>query len=95
MKNTLYLVIPCYNEESVLNESSERLRSKIKMLVQEGRISETSKIVFVDDGSRDGTWGIIERLVSEDMVFAGIKLSRNRGHQVALLAGLMTVKDER
>jgi len=94
LNNTLYLVVPCYNEEEVLHKTADRLRSKVTSLIEGCRIAEQSKIVFVDDGSRDGTWRIIEDLCAGDMYFAGIKLSRNRGHQVALLAGLLRVRGE-
>ena len=90
----LYLVVPCYNEEEVLPETSKRLKEKFSVLKGEGKITDDSRIVFVDDGSKDRTWEIIETLHAEDPVFRGIKLSRNKGHQNALLAGLMTVKDE-
>lgn len=90
---TIYLVIPCYNEEEVLFETSKRLKEKFNYLIDRKVISEKSRIAFVDDGSKDNTWSIIERLNKEDNIFSGIKLSRNRGHQNALLAGLMTVKD--
>ncbi len=90
----LYLVIPCYNEEAVLPETASRLREKMAALTASGRISENSRIVFVNDGSRDATWEIISRLHEGDPVFRGIDLSRNRGHQNALLAGLMTVREE-
>ncbi|MDO4925498.1 MAG: glycosyltransferase family 2 protein [Turicibacter sp.] len=90
---TIYLVIPCYNEEEVLIETAKRLKEKINILIQKGKISEKSRITFVDDGSKDKTWSIIEQLNSSNNIFSGIKLSRNRGHQNALLAGLMTVKD--
>ena len=93
MDNKLYLVIPCYNEEEVLPETAKRLKDKLSTLVQEGKINPDSRIVFVNDGSRDRTWEIIQELHKEDIVFSGINLSRNRGHQNALLAGLMTVKD--
>lgn len=89
----LYLVIPCYNEEEVLPETSKQLRSKMLSLIENGRISSKSRIVFVDDGSSDRTWEIISSLHKEDTIFQGIKLSRNNGHQNALLAGLMTVKN--
>ena len=92
-KNKLYIVVPCYNEEQVLGETSKRLKIKCENLIQKGQISKDSKIVFVDDGSKDRTWEIIRRLHEEDPVFGGVNLSRNRGHQNALLAGLMTVKD--
>lgn len=91
--DTLYLVIPCYNEEEVLPETSSQLRNKIQSLIQKGRISPQSRIVFVNDGSKDKTWEIISKLHEEDKIFQGIKLSRNKGHQNALLCGLMTVKD--
>ena len=90
----LYLVVPCYNEEAVLPETAARLKEKYAALMAEGKISPESRICFVNDGSRDATWEIIERLHGEDPIFRGIKLSRNRGHQNALLAGLMTVREE-
>ena len=90
---TIYLVLPCYNEEAVLHETSSRLKVKMNQLISENKISKDSRITFVDDGSKDNTWSIIEELKESDELFAGIKLSRNRGHQNALLAGLMTVKD--
>ena len=93
MNNKLYLVIPCYNEEEVLPETAKRLMDKLSSLVQAGKIHPDSRIVFVNDGSCDKTWEIIQELHGEDIVFSGINLSRNRGHQNALLAGLMTVKD--
>lgn len=91
--DTLYLVIPCYNEEEVLPETSSQLKKKIVSLVAKGKISDKSRIVFVNDGSKDKTWEIITALHEEDKIFQGIKLSRNKGHQNALLCGLMTVKD--
>lgn len=91
---TLYLVIPCYNEEEVLPETAKRLKEKFDDFIAKEKISDSSRIVFVDDGSKDKTWNIIEELHAENKIFRGIKLSRNRGHQNALLAGLMTVKDE-
>ena len=90
----LYLVIPCYNEEEVLPETSKRLKEKYTALMSAGKIDADSKIVFVNDGSKDRTWEMIRELHEADPVFRGICLSRNRGHQNALLAGLMTVKDE-
>ena len=94
MRNSvLYLVIPCYNEHEVLPETAKRLKIKINELVSAGQIDEKSRIVFVNDGSSDNTWEIIKNLHESDSVFSGINLSRNRGHQNALLAGLMTVKD--
>lgn len=93
MKNTLYIVIPCYNEEEVLPETSKRLKIKVYDLMEKGKISRQSRIVFVNDGSKDKTWQLITQLHESDVLFSGINLSRNRGHQNALLAGLMTVKD--
>ena len=93
MCNKLYLVIPCYNEEEVLPETSRRLKEKVASLIERGKIDGGSRIVFVNDGSKDRTWEVIKALHEEDDVFSGVNLSRNRGHQNALLAGLMTVKD--
>lgn len=93
MRNKLYMVIPCYNEQEVLPETSKRLKEKLSTLVKAGQIDPESRIIFVNDGSKDRTWEIIRRLHEEDPVFGGVNLSRNRGHQNALLAGLMTVKD--
>ncbi|MEG2851596.1 MAG: glycosyltransferase family 2 protein [Hydrogenoanaerobacterium sp.] len=87
---TLYLVIPCYNEEEVLPEASSRLLAKLQGMIDAGTVTEESRILFVNDGSRDATWGIITQLHAQNKLFAGIKLSRNKGHQNALLAGLMT-----
>lgn len=94
MGNTVYFVVPCYNEEEVLPETSKRLLVKMKDLVDQGKVSPDSKICFVDDGSRDRTWAMIEELHEQLPVFTGVKLSRNRGHQNALLGGMMTVKDD-
>lgn len=90
----LFMVIPCYNEEEVLPETSKRMLAKYNSLIEKKYISKDSKIMLVDDGSRDKTWSIIEQLVAKEKYFVGIKLSRNRGHQNAVLAGLMTAKDE-
>lgn len=91
--DTLYLVVPCYNEEEVLPETSRRLKEKLEGMIGQGLVDEKSRILFVDDGSRDKTWEIISRLHREDPRFLGLKLSRNKGHQNALLAGLMTAKE--
>lgn len=91
--NRLYVVIPCYNEEEVLPETSNRLKEKMESLVKEGLISSDSRVCFVNDGSKDKTWEMISALHNENPLFSGINLSRNRGHQNALLAGLMTVMD--
>ena len=93
MDDILYVVIPCYNEQEVLRETAKRLREKLRTLIAAENISEKSRIVFVNDGSKDSTWEIICELHGHDKIFSGINLSRNRGHQNALLAGLMTVKD--
>ena len=92
--NVLYLVIPCYNEEEVLHETCKRLTEKLNDMISSGLISNESKMVFVNDGSKDATWDIIEELHNSNNLVSGIKLSRNRGHQNALLAGLMTVKEK-
>ena len=92
MADILYIVVPCYNEEEVLPETSRRLRAKLEGLMAAGKISERSRVLFVNDGSRDRTWELITRLHGECPLFCGADLSRNRGHQNALLAGLMTAK---
>ena len=92
--NTLYIVVPCYNEEEVLPETARRLGDKLRGLMAAGKIGPGSRVLFVNDGSRDGTWAVIQRLHREDGLFCGADLSRNRGHQNALLAGLMTAKDK-
>ena len=89
----LYLVIPCYNEEEVLPETSKQLKEVMTSLINKKKISPDSRIVFVNDGSKDRTWEIITRLHEEDRLFQGVGLSRNKGHQNALLAGLITVKE--
>lgn len=88
----LYLVIPCYNEEKVLLETSKRLRIKVNNLINSKIISSKSRIMFVNDGSKDNTWNIIDELHKKDKIYSGVKLSRNRGHQNALLAGLLEAK---
>ena len=88
MKPVLYIVIPCYNEEKVLPITSGMFLEKLKSLISEAIISDDSRIMFVNDGSRDSTWDIITELSKEEKYFTGISLSRNRGHQNALLAGL-------
>lgn len=91
-KPVLYFVIPCYNEEAVLPRTAPLFADKLHSLVAAGRISEESRVLYVDDGSLDGTWSIIRRLAAEGPA-EGLRLSRNRGHQNALLAGLMTAKE--
>lgn len=92
--NILYIVIPCYNEEEALPETSRQILSKMQALIESNKISNKSRVVFVNDGSKDNTWAMIEELHKANNIFAGINLSRNRGHQNALLAGLMTVKND-
>ena len=89
----LYLVIPCYNEEEVLHETSKRLLDKMNTMIERELIHKDSKILFVNDGSKDKTWSIIEELHNQNDMFSGVNLSRNKGHQNALLAGLMTAKE--
>lgn len=93
MEEILYLVVPCYNEEEVLIETSKRLLGKINKMINEEKISKKSKILFVNDGSKDKTWDMIEELYNKNSIFSGVNLSRNRGHQNALLAGLMVAKE--
>lgn len=88
----LYLVVPCYNEEEVLPETTKRLIIKFNTLLESNRIDALSRVVYVNDGSKDKTWSIIEEIVQTNDIFQGIKLSRNKGHQNALLAGLMYAK---
>lgn len=81
-KNTLYIVVPCYKEQEVLPETSKRLREKMHQLMDEGKISRQSRVMFVNDGSSDNTWPIISQLhEQEPEMFSGVNLSRNRGHQ--------------
>ena len=89
----LYLVIPCYNEEEVLLDTASELTKKINILIEEKIIDKKSRIMFVNDGSKDKTWNIISKLHSKNELIVGVNLSRNKGHQNALLAGLMTAKE--
>lgn len=93
LSDVLYIVVPCYNEEEVLPETARRLRAKLETLIGKRKISPQSRIMFVNDGSKDGTWQLITRMHDESSLFSGVDLTRNRGHQNALLAGLMTAKD--
>lgn len=92
-QNTLTIVVPCYNEEEVLPETVKELSSLLKMLVDKNQVSANSKILFVNDGSKDKTWELISKYTDEYPWVAGIKFSRNYGHQNALLAGMTTVVD--
>ncbi len=94
MGSILYLVIPCYNEEAVLRDTAGKLSVKMKDMIARDVIDPASRIIFVNDGSMDLTWRIIQELHAEDRLFGGINLTRNRGHQNALLGGLLTVKDD-
>ncbi len=94
MKPILYIVIPCYNEEEVLPITAPLFLEQLQKMQLEGYISKDSKILFVNDGSRDKTWEIIKSLAKENKTFIGISQSRNRGHQNAVLAGLMEAKDK-
>ncbi len=91
--SVIWLVIPCYNEQEVLPETSRQLQGIMHDLIGRGKISAESRIAFVNDGSKDATWDIISQLHREDRVFVGINLAHNRGHQNALLAGLMTARE--
>lgn len=90
----LYIVIPCYNEQEVLPITAPMFKDELSILIDKGKISKDSKILFVNDGSKDKTWDIICDLAKEDPCFIGISQSRNRGHQNALLAGLMEAKEK-
>jgi len=91
---TLYLAVPCYNEELVIKETAKRLKVKLSIMMEKNRISRDSKIVFIDDGSKDKTWEDIKILHDADPIFCGIALTRNEGHQNAVLAGLMSVREQ-
>mgnify|MGYP000936977707 CR=1 FL=1 len=93
MKPRLYMIIPCYNEEKVLPITSEMFLEELNLLIAKDKISENSRILFVNDGSKDKTWDLIKELSEKDEHFIGICQSRNRGHQNAVLAGMMEAKD--
>lgn len=95
MKNSspiLYIVVPCYNEEEVLEETTKQLKLKLEKLIKSKVISKQSMVMYVNDGSKDDTWNLIKKIAQRETLFTGITLSRNRGHQNALLGGLMTAK---
>lgn len=94
MRDTLYIVVPCYNEEEVLRETTNRLKAKLSSMIEAGLIASASKVLYVNDGSKDRTWELVEEIHREDPFFTGISLAHNRGHQNALLAGLLTAKDK-
>lgn len=93
MQPKLYIVIPCYNEEAVLPTTAPLFLDKINELIEGGEISDLSRVMFVNDGSKDKTWEIISSLAESDEHYIGLALSKNRGHQNALLCGLMEAKD--
>lgn len=89
----LYIVVPCYNEEDVLSETTKQLKVKLEKLIKEKKISSMSRVMYVNDGSKDKTWDLIKKYHKKEKLFTGISLSRNCGHQNALLAGLITAKE--
>lgn len=91
--NKLFVVIPCYNEEEVLHETTKRLKEKLETLIKNKVISKDSKVMYVNDGSKDKTWELIKEISEKEKLFTGITLSRNRGHQNALVGGLLTAKN--
>lgn len=93
-KEILYIVIPCYNEEEVLPETIKHLKNKMTNLINDNKLSPKSKVMFINDGSKDNTWKIIKTIHKKDNLFTGISLSRNRGHQNALLCGLLNAKEK-
>ena len=93
METCLYIVVPCYNEEEVLRETTRQLKVKLGAMIAAGQIAPSSRVLYVDDGSKDRTWALIEDIHGEDPLFSGISLAHNRGHQNALLAGLLTAKE--
>ena len=93
MADVLYIVVPCYNEEAVLPLTTERLREKLSALIEAGSVAPQSRVLYVDDGARDKTWTLIEQQSETDPLFEGVKLAHNRGHQSALLCGLMWARE--
>ena len=93
MQPSLYIVVPCYNEEEVLPITAPLFRKKILQLIADGKVSDESRVLFVNDGSRDRTWELICAMAEKEEHILGVCLSRNRGHQNAVLAGLMEAKD--
>ncbi len=94
MAKILFMVVPCYNEQEVITETTNRLAEKYKELISAGKIAPESKVLYVNDGSKDNTWEMIKDIHNKDKTFRGLCLSRNRGHQNAVLAGLMQAKEE-
>lgn len=93
MREILYIVIPCYNEEQVLSVTAPQFLEKLNSMIREEKIDDKSRVLFVNDGSKDSTWKIIKELALKDPHYMGISQSRNRGHQNAVFAGLMEAKD--
>lgn len=93
VSDCLYIVVPCYNEEETLPETCRQLSTKLGLMIDSGAVSESSRIMFVNDGSKDNTWKLISGYHLTDKLVTGISLSRNRGHQNALLAGLLHAKE--
>ena len=94
MAKILFMVVPCYNEQEVITETTRRLKEKYEALIEKGKISPDSKVLYVNDGSKDNTWEMIRDIHNNDKMFRGLCLSRNRGHQNAVLAGLMQAKED-
>ncbi|MBR2950560.1 MAG: glycosyltransferase family 2 protein [Lachnospiraceae bacterium] len=92
--NCLYLVVPCYNEEELLLITADKLKEKMTRLMNEGKISADSKVLFVNDGSKDRTWELIHSVYKKDKLFGGLSFSRNYGHQSAILAGMLTAREK-
>ena len=89
----LCMIIPCYNEHEILWDSSEKLKEKLRNMMHKGKLGSSSSICFVDDGSKDDTWDIITKLCSQDKIFSGLRLAHNVGHQNAILAGMMEMRN--
>ena len=94
MKPVLYMIIPCYNEEKVLPVTAPLFFQELQYLIRKEKIGESSRILFINDGSRDGTWGLIEKMTEREPHILGLDLSRNRGHQNAVFAGLMEAREQ-
>jgi glycosyltransferase involved in cell wall biosynthesis len=93
--DTVFLIVPCYNEEEVFPETCRRLGGKLRALILEGLAAPDSRILFVDDGSHDRTWAMVKAAHTESLLFTGLSLDRNRGHQTALTEGLMAARERR
>ena len=89
----LYIVIPCFNEEEVLEETTKRINLKINSLIKRKKVWSKSRILYINDGSKDNTWELIKKITRDNKLFTGVTLSKNKGHHNALLAGLLFAKD--